>query len=600
MTEESRATLQQRCAYLAAQLEQSSRDIARLDRFNLRLAAELKRLAAAFEIVKTLPSAAEKAATIEAAHQNMVDAFTGNLGMDAAAFLVLHEKERHLELQQSSGIDELPPLPPFPPSLDWQALLQPAAVNASSTPTEVHWYLRQALGFPYFIWYPFSHEEYNMALFVGNRWEDLVQRQPFTTTTLEAFEALVSLTRLRYGNIMRTSQMISIREQELQRRLEFEAAISRIAGRLLRANSLDQAVGECLSELSRLTGASSARLMLLPAPDAPTTEFLEWSNRGEAITRHRTKSVSGSHFPRWLDRMQAGETIHITDPTLLEATEQAELEQLGLQEWDNLLAVPLYLGEKLAGHIILGCFSETRDWRSDDLEILLLSARLLGGTIERFQAEQETRRSLQEKELLLKEIHHRVKNNLELIASLINLQASLGKDGDMQQVLPELEKRVRSMAVIHENLYPSQEEHSVQARPFLERLCEEVFFGYGAQEKQLHYSLEADAIYLPLDQAVYCGMIVHELFSNAIRHGFANRDKGEIRIGLTEEAPHQVRLSVCDNGAGLPKPNKTSGKNKLGLSLVEMLAQSQLKGSLKPIPDATWHGFEVRWNSAPD
>ncbi len=189
--------------------------------------------------------------------------------------------------------------------------------------------------------------------------------------------------------------------------------------------------------------------------------------------------------------------------------------------------------------------------------------------------------ALEEKEALLKEMHHRVKNNLQLISSLLNLQAARIEDPQVAALFSESRDRVRSIALVHENLYHAGDYTRVSMRRHLGSLCAQLQSAYRCPERDVAVVTDLADLHLDLDKAVSCGLIVNELIANAFKHGFAGRSTGEIRVTLSEAGTGRARLSVRDDGNGFPDgriPDPETAET-LGLQLVGDLAH-QLRGEI--------------------
>lgn len=208
---------------------------------------------------------------------------------------------------------------------------------------------------------------------------------------------------------------------------------------------------------------------------------------------------------------------------------------------------------------------------------------LLVGTVlditDRKQAEEQLRTSLREKEALLKEVHHRVKNNLQIISSLLNLQAATLSDSAVLGVLRESHDRVRSMALVHENLYLSGNMAQIDLAAHVESLCAHLFRSYGVDSNRVRLRLDIDQTSLDLDRAIPCGLIINELISNAIKYAFPNDRAGEIVIRFRVRDGEACTLTVQDTGVGLPPDLDLAHVSSLGLQLVRGLTQ-QLEGNL--------------------
>jgi PAS domain S-box-containing protein len=192
---------------------------------------------------------------------------------------------------------------------------------------------------------------------------------------------------------------------------------------------------------------------------------------------------------------------------------------------------------------------------------------------ERKRADEQLRASLREKEVLLKEVHHRVKNNLQFISSLMALQAEQIKDSSAAQAFTESRSRVRAMALVHEDLYRSRDLASVRLARHVEGLCAQLYRSYSVDPERIALDLRIADVALDLDRCLSCGLIIHELVSNAIKHAFPNGRAGRVTVQLEALPEGWYALSVADNGVGLPPGFDPARSDTLGLQLVADLAE---------------------------
>ncbi|MDZ8050525.1 MAG: histidine kinase dimerization/phosphoacceptor domain -containing protein [Aulosira sp. ZfuVER01] len=196
----------------------------------------------------------------------------------------------------------------------------------------------------------------------------------------------------------------------------------------------------------------------------------------------------------------------------------------------------------------------------------------------RTQVENKLKVSLKEKEILLKEIHHRVKNNLQIISSLLRLQTRYVKDGETLEIFQDSHNRVRAMAIIHENLYQSHDITKIEFCDYVRSLTNNLLRSYGVNSKnKIHLNIKN--ISLKIDTAISCGLILNELVTNSIKHAFANNQQGDIYVELIETDKNQYSLIVSDNGVGLSKDIEIYRNQSLGLKLVWSLVE-QLEGMI--------------------
>ena len=193
--------------------------------------------------------------------------------------------------------------------------------------------------------------------------------------------------------------------------------------------------------------------------------------------------------------------------------------------------------------------------------------------------EEELRQLLSEKETLLNEVHHRVKNNLQVISSLLRMQGELLKDPQASAVLKESQHRVVTMALIHEQLYGSQHMDQIDFAEYTQTLVNELFYSYTGSADHVTGRLDTSRVLLKVEQAIPCGLIVNELVTNALKYAYPDGQSGEVIIGLTETADGVVNLSVSDRGIGLPEGLDWTNSESMGLPIVDLLAK-QIGGKL--------------------
>ncbi|MEE8350580.1 MAG: histidine kinase dimerization/phosphoacceptor domain -containing protein, partial [Rhodospirillales bacterium] len=222
------------------------------------------------------------------------------------------------------------------------------------------------------------------------------------------------------------------------------------------------------------------------------------------------------------------------------------------------------------GELIDVKLSATSD-TDEEGEVIESRAALIDET-ERLKAEEKIKASLEEKEVLLKEIHHRVKNNLTVIASMLEMQADAERDTRTGEVLQESHRRVMLMAQMHENLHRQDNLNVINAREFLNTLVNNTKASGGGVMENLSYHVNAEDIHIDVNQANTYGQIISELISNCQKHGFVNGQPGNIDISLRQKNGGGIDLIVADDGKGLPEDFDFEQMNSLGLKLVRSLA----------------------------
>ena len=212
-------------------------------------------------------------------------------------------------------------------------------------------------------------------------------------------------------------------------------------------------------------------------------------------------------------------------------------------------------------------------------------------------AEDAFRQSLRDQEALLKEVHHRVKNNLQLIVSLLRIESRRHEETATQHVLKDMQGRIQSMALLHETLYRSGSYADVELSSYLEKLGAQLLRTLKPGQPSIRVDNVMSPVMVGMDQAIPCGLLLHELLSNCLKHAFANQDHGTVKVELGRVGDGaEVRLRVSDDGAGLPPDFKQRSGKSLGLQLVSDLSR-QLNGRFE-IEDGPGAAFAVTFRVA--
>jgi PAS domain S-box-containing protein len=198
---------------------------------------------------------------------------------------------------------------------------------------------------------------------------------------------------------------------------------------------------------------------------------------------------------------------------------------------------------------------------------------------DRKQADEQIKASLEEKEVMLREIHHRVKNNMQIILSLLRIQSRVVKAKEIQDIFRQSQNRIRSMALIHEALYKSGDLARIDIADYISRMTTHLLSVYREDLGDIEINQEAEGIFLDINRAIPCGLIISELVSNCLKHAFPGKQGGQISIRMTKDNKGTTSLIVKDNGTGLPEGLDYRETETLGLQLVTDLVQ-QINGSI--------------------
>ena len=290
------------------------------------------------------------------------------------------------------------------------------------------------------------------------------------------------------------------------------------------------------------------------------------------------------------------EAIRLNQLLVIGSSEALSAQYADVTPHPSLVGSRVVVPMEVHGQVVGGLsftFAESREFSPADQEFMQTLAGQCAQALERArlyeqsQAELAARRQaeerltvlLQEKEVLLREVHHRVRNNLQAIFNLLYLQADYLQDEPTRQMLQDIQARIKSIALVHEKLYQTGNLAELNFAEYLTSLAHYLLQTYGARPERIALHIETEVETLDLDTAVPLGIIINELVSNALQYAFPEGEAGEIRIELRMEEARQLRLIVSDNGVGLPQEVDLTTVGSLGLQLVGMLT-SHMRGQL--------------------
>ncbi|NJK65821.1 MAG: GAF domain-containing protein [Microcoleus sp. SU_5_3] len=258
------------------------------------------------------------------------------------------------------------------------------------------------------------------------------------------------------------------------------------------------------------------------------------------------------------------------------------------------LVAPIVQLNQLWGLLIAHQYDRPRQWQEWEINLFqqlanqlaiaiqqsLLYQQLQSELNERKQAEENLKNSLKEKEILLKEIHHRVKNNLCVVASLLELQSETVTDSQLAKMLAESQHRLYSMALIHEKLYRSKNLRQINLGEYIEDLVTNLFHSYNINDNRIQLQVFAEPILLNIETATPCGLIVNELVSNTLKHAFPNGTSGTVSVECYQTGDREIHLFVKDNGTGFPKNLDFRKTGSMGFQVICTLTE-QLDGTIE-------------------
>ena len=199
---------------------------------------------------------------------------------------------------------------------------------------------------------------------------------------------------------------------------------------------------------------------------------------------------------------------------------------------------------------------------------------------DRKRAEKQIKSSLKEKEVLLSEIHHRVKNNFEIISSLLDMSSMQTKDPGSQNLWGDARARIHSMALIHEQLYQSDRFDRIDMGRQIQNMVDYLSHIYAGNGKKITSVIDPSDVYLSVGQAIPCALVLNELVANAFKHAFRQKKHGTVRVSISTPDPITVLIKVIDDGDGIPEGRDSCRHTGLGLKMARHLVSGQLKGEM--------------------
>jgi len=291
-----------------------------------------------------------------------------------------------------------------------------------------------------------------------------------------------------------------------------------------------------------------------------------------------------------------GECVRQRRPIIVNDYETSKLYKKGYPrghvQLERFLAVPVFEGERIVAVALAA--NKKEEYDNDDLIAFNSLLNDMWKLIQRKNSENQLIESLKEKEVLLSEIHHRVKNNLQIITSLLNLQSQNLKNEYDMEVFTESQNRVKSMALIHERLYQTKDFAHINMAEHIKRLASGLFNTYHVDQTVVKLNTNIQDVKFNIETAIPLSLIINELVTNSIKHAFHEGQDGEINIDLVETDEKSYKLTISDNGVGIPPDIDFQKTGTLGLQLVNNLT-TQLDGVIK-LDKTRGTQFEIEFN----
>jgi len=308
-----------------------------------------------------------------------------------------------------------------------------------------------------------------------------------------------------------------------------------------------------------------------------TSNIFEWCNTGIEPQINELQDIPLEIIESWVNKHIKGKEIIIEDVENYSENDSVK-EILQSQDIKSVITVPMMKDGKCIGYIGFDSVKNHKKYTEDEVKLLKLFAQILVNINNREEQELKIKKSLEEKLILIKEIHHRVKNNLQLISSLLYLQGSYEKDEKYKELLAESESRVKSMAVLYDKIHQNENVNKINLGEYIRSINLGLKGQYDFNDN-INLIDEIENIQFDIDKAILCGLIVNELVTNAFKYAFSDQINKKITVKILKQADN-IRISVSDNGKGIKGNLEEVSKKSLGLSLVQNLTR-QLEGSIK-------------------
>lgn len=385
--------------------------------------------------------------------------------------------------------------------------------------------------------------------------------------------------RDRRGKIKTLAQALDITER--LRAQKIQSVLYNIARAANSTMNLDELYPLIRQHLSEVLDTTNFFLALYDE----NTDLLTLPYEVDQIDKH-TSFPPGKTLSAYV--IKTGKAILAKQDTIEELTSQGYIELVGSPSlvW---MGAPLKIGANTIGVIALQSYTDPELYDENDLNILEFVSYEIARTVDAKKAEEHIKKSLAEKETMLQEIHHRVKNNLQVISSLLSIQARDSQDPNTLDLLRESQNRVKSMAIIHQKLYEGNDLTHIDFQAYIRSLVNYLVSSYRIDTSRIGLQYDIKDAYLNLSTAIPCGLILNEIISNALKYAFPD-NTGNIFIRLHNLGEGLYEMIVKDDGKGFSRSSDISESSTLGLNLINIFTQ-QLHGELDLRSD---NGVEYR------
>ncbi|MCF7911426.1 MAG: PAS domain S-box protein [Candidatus Cloacimonetes bacterium] len=278
--------------------------------------------------------------------------------------------------------------------------------------------------------------------------------------------------------------------------------------------------------------------------------------------------------------------------------DSTEIMQLQARGWVNLqgeiprqwLGIPLKTGKDVIGVLSVQSYEESNSFSADDVELLTFVSEEIALAIRSKQSEKQLKSNLREKEILLRELYHRTRNNMEVIASMLQMKADLSQDEELRASFREIVDKIFSMSLVHKKLYEGQNLSQIELKEYIEDFTGHLLDKFGMSNR-VSFELSLEEVKVSIDSAIPLGLVIAELITNSFKHAFAKQDFGKICIKLHRDRNRLIVVEYGDNGQGIEPGINLRTLDSMGVNSVFAIVKYQLRGSI------SYHVSEgLKWN----
>lgn len=385
-----------------------------------------------------------------------------------------------------------------------------------------------------------------------------------------------------FANISAISLKRFQAEGDLKKRLLIEKAIADISSIFVNYTheKIDNCIDKALSVAAKTFGIDRANVFVMSEDGEKLSISNEWYNQGVKPIKEIMQNCPAKSCKWLICRLESFNPVVISSLTELPEDAEQERDALTRCGTKSLLAVPIIARDKLYGHISFDSVNSERNWTADEVTLLKIFSEIVSNSILRNRSEEEIKSLLREKEILLKETHHRIKNNMNTVKGLLLLQAYKQEEQSNRSILEDAASRMQSMSILYEKLYQTKDYDQIETEAYFTELIEEIFEIF-PQSKDISKKVEIENFKLPSKIISNLGIIINECITNSLKHAFQKISDPMIRVSLKNNAGF-IELTISDNGIGFSE--KSQCDDRLGLQVIRMIV-NQLKGNLRIIHD---------------